>query len=505
MQIGNWDSGYQEDCVQVGVLYVRMYYFVHESMGFALPNCQKDSIVLRKEKPDMLFQWLKRIKHIFQQRAAPHQVPASRHTRVKQGLQQSSQSMQPNAVLPGQSRRRAKPRKPQTQPVSMQPLDEIQMICVDETNHNKFYNMINIGNGTFRAEWGRVGASAQSKEYPIEQWDAKMQSKLKKGYAILQKSGDSMQKKNDIHIDDPDVYSLIDFLLKTAKKQISASYQVGVGDISREQVSTAQALVDKAYITLKSGEHTQSSLNALLKELYTVIPRRMSDTRKYFLQETYEESFVTELLQNEQSLLEMLETQIKIEPETITLESLGIAIEPASKDDRKLIAKKTDFKVKSQRIFKVSNRKTEAAFLQGGDTKLLYHGTRNCNWLAVLQQGLKIRPKGVQTTGSMFGDAIYFANKARKSIGYTSLKGSYWAGGSESVGYLAVFEVNTGREWNLLKNRQHEGWMTRLTQQQVSQEGYDTVFAQGGADLRNDEYIIYDSSRCTIRYLIELG
>ena len=47
--------------------------------------------------------------------------------------------------------------------------------------------------------------------------------------------------------------------------------------------------------------------------------------------------------------------------------------------------------------------------------------------------------------------------------------------------------------------------MTRLTQQQVSQEGYDTVFAQGGADLRNDEYIIYDSSRCTIRYLIELG
>ena len=27
---------------------------------------------------------------------------------------------------------------------------------------------------------------------------------------------------------------------------------------------------------------------------------------------------------------------------------------------------------------------------------------------------------------------------------------------------------------------------------------------QGGADLRNDEYIIYDSSRCTIRYLIEI-
>jgi len=29
------------------------------------------------------------------------------------------------------------------------------------------------------------------------------------------------------------------------------------------------------------------------------------------------------------------------------------------------------------------------------------------------------------------------------------------------------------------------------------------VYAHGGADLRNDEFIIYDGKQCTIAYLIE--
>ena len=230
----------------------------------------------------------------------------------------------------------------------------------------------------------------------------------------------------------------------------------------------------------------------------------MTDTRKYFLQQTYQDAFVTELLQAEQNLLDTLASQTKTKPAKITLDTLGLEITPASQKDRDLIAKKTDFKVSTNRIFKVTNKATEQAFKKGRKTKLLYHGTRNCNWMAVLQQGLKIRPQGVQTTGSMFGDAIYFANKARKSIGYTSLRGSYWAGGSESVGYLAVFEVNTGKEWNLLSNQRHKNWMMSIDQKRVNQEGFDTVFAKGGADLLNDEYVIYDESRCTIRYLIEI-
>ena len=331
-----------------------------------------------------------------------------------------------------------------------------------------------------------------------------MQSKLEKGYVEVKKSAMPISKPSDIKITNSEVKSLVKFLLKAAKTHIESSYKVGAGEVSQGQIVTAQSLIDKAYRLLRSGNHTQSSLNDILRELYTVIPRRMSDTRKYFLQETYQEAFVTELLQAEQNLLDTLTSQTKRKPAKITLDTLGLEIEVASQADRDLIAKKTDFKVGSNRIFKVTNKETEKVFKKGRKTKLLYHGTRNCNWMAVLQQGLKIRPQGVQTTGSMFGDAIYFANKARKSIGYTSLRGSYWAGGSESVGYLAVFEVNTGKEWNLLSNQRHKNWMMSIDQKRVNQEGFDTVFAKGGADLLNDEYVIYDESRCTIRYLIEI-
>ena len=383
-------------------------------------------------------------------------------------------------------------------------MNEINMVYVDEANHNKFYNMIDLGTGFFKAHWGRVGSNGQSMEYPIALWNSKMQSKLEKGYVEVKKSAMPISKPSDIKITNPEVKSLVKFLLKSAKTHIEASYKVGAGEVSQGQIVTAQSLIDKAYRLLRSGNHTQSSLNDILRELYTVIPRRMTDTRKYFLQETYQEAFVTELLQAEQNLLDTLASQTKTKPAKITLDTLGLEITPASQKDRDLIAKKTDFKVGTNRIFKVTNKATEQAFKKGRKTKLLYHGTRNCNWMAVLQQGLKIRPQGVQMTGSMFGDAIYFANKARKSIGYTSLRGSYWAGGSESVGYLAVFEVNTGKEWNLLSNQRHKNWMMSIDQKRVNQEGFDTVFAKGGADLLNDEYVIYDESRCTIRYLIEI-
>ena len=57
-----------------------------------------------------------------------------------------------------------------------------------------------------------------------------------------------------------------------------------------------------------------------------------------------------------------------------------------------------------------------------------------------------IRPSGAIHTGSMFGDGIYFANKAQKSIGYSSLRGSYWTNGGSNKGYLALFDVHVGNQ-----------------------------------------------------------
>lgn len=384
-----------------------------------------------------------------------------------------------------------------------------KLICVTADNNNKYYYMEDLGNDTFEVKYGRIGASETTLTYPMSQWDKKYNEKLKKGYIDVSSAiKDTVQRKN-LNILDKDVKDLIEFLMKCAKQSIKNNYEISLEDVTQAQIDTVQELLDKLY---SWGENKTPAhlMNEQLRLVYTTIPRKMYDTRKYFLQPNYDTQYLVELLQEEQNRLNTLKSQVNIvKPQTtneeITLNTLGFSCEVASAADRERIKKLTDFKLNKHRVFKIINKETEAAFNPKGlKTKLLYHGSRNENFLSILQNGLKIRPKGVQTTGSMFGDGIYAANKAKKSIGYTSLRGSYWASGHSNRAYLAIFEFATGKEYEVLKNQSYSYWMGNLDEQKVQAKGCDSVFAQGGADLRNDEYIVYNSNQCTIRYLIEL-
>jgi poly [ADP-ribose] polymerase len=134
--------------------------------------------------------------------------------------------------------------------------------------------------------------------------------------------------------------------------------------------------------------------------------------------------------------------------------------------------------------------------------RLYFHGSRNENWFNILQTGLLIRPSGAVHTGSMFGDGIYFADKAQKSIGYTSLNGSYWARGGDNKAFLALFDVHLGKQKEILH---HDSSCYSLSDKVLKKDGYDSVFAKGGADLRNNEFIVYNSAQCTVSHLIEIG
>lgn len=388
----------------------------------------------------------------------------------------------------------------------------IKLICVTPNNNNKYYYMEDLHNGSFKVSYGRVGASETVLTYPISLWDKKYSEKLKKGYIDVTEKITSVKKTGELDISDPDVKDLIQFLMSEAKQSIKRDYQISAEYVTEEQIEEAQAIIDKIsnYIQIEntlSSTLDVSVINNQLRILYSVIPRRMIDTRNYFLKASNTQ-FLYELLQSEQSRLDTLKSQVNINQvssDGITLEELGFTCELASDEDKELIRKNTDFKLTNHRVFKISNKETEAVFNPNHlKTKLLYHGSRNENFLSILQTGLKIRPKGVQTTGSMFGDGIYAANKARKSIGYTSLRGSYWASGHSNRAYLAIFEFATGKEWNLLDSQSWSGWMSRIDESQVKSKGCDSVFAKGGVDLRNDEYVVYNSNQCTIRYLIEL-
>jgi poly [ADP-ribose] polymerase len=101
-----------------------------------------------------------------------------------------------------------------------------------------------------------------------------------------------------------------------------------------------------------------------------------------------------------------------------------------------------------------------------------------------------------------FGDGIYFADKAQKSIGYSSLRGSYWTKGGDDKAYLALFDVHLGNQKEILN---HTSSCYSLSDKVLKKDNYDSVFAKGGADLRNNEYIVYNAAQCTVSHLIEIG
>jgi len=385
----------------------------------------------------------------------------------------------------------------------------VRLIQVTESNNNKFYNMEELSDGSWKATWGRVGSAGSTKTYQSYEWNKKYNEKLSKGYSDVTElvSVAKAEKEYDLKVQNSDVKSFVEFLQKCAKQTIKDNYLVDVSSVTQLQLDTAQSIVDHL-VTLASHPLKINLINSKLLELYKTIPRKMSKVNNYLLNSPNFE-FFQKLLDNEQKLLDTLSTQVsnnKVEKKDVSVQDFGLDIEIASDEDRERISKETDFKLTSKhRVFKVTNHKTEKNFANKKG-KLLYHGSRNENWWSILQTGLRIRPSGVIVTGSMFGaSAIYFASKARKSLGYTSLRGSYWASGSSNKAYLALFDVYLGKQWKLIdKNTSYQSWMSSLDYKKVRDKGYDSTFAKGGADLVNDEYMIYTENQCTIRYIIEI-
>lgn len=67
--------------------------------------------------------------------------------------------------------------------------------------------------------------------------------------------------------------------------------------------------------------------------------------------------------------------------------------------------------------------------------------------MSILLKGLKIKPPNASHSGSMFGEAIYFADKLTKSLAYTS-KGDYNYHKKEDNFFMMLCEVALGNVAN---------------------------------------------------------
>jgi len=365
----------------------------------------------------------------------------------------------------------------------------------------------------------------QEQSYPISEFEKKLKEKRKKGYVDITDLVSVKTASDTGEVDEPEVkisgfskacMDLVNFLQSCAKGVVRQNYTVKVADVTQKQVDAAQEILDRLAI-LSSKPWDRKDVNATLLELYRTIPRKMSNTKLFLIQDADKPDRLPQILSNEQDLLDTMSQQVTLLTQATSSTKkeikkeliLDIEMREASLAEIEEIKKTTDLDFSNVRqIFRISNKKTEeiyTSFFQGSPSsmeKIYWHGSRAANWWSIINTGLKIRPTNAIHTGSMFGDGIYGADRASKSIGYTD--GGFWAGGNSSKRFLALFRFNVGKQWDIFANGRYSSAYSSLNNQKVKAAGYDSVFARGGADLRNNEFIVYESPRVTIKYLIEL-
>lgn len=405
-------------------------------------------------------------------------------------------------------------------------------------NSNKVYIMEELSDGRIKCEYGRVGKNMSVVYKPSHEWGKILREKTSstKGYTdvtdllvetVEDPKSNTTKAKTD-EIKDSIVKKLIDDLMAFANKSIQRNYKVTQEAVSEQQVNAAQEVIDAISALLKIGVD-KKHVNDMLLKLYTIIPRRMDNVKNYLIDDVKDSKAlenVQKFIGQEQSTLDTMAGQVKLlkqqkeaavsaekedKPDQITiLDQMGISIE-VEKDPKMLEQVKKLMGPNAnqiRKVFKVVNKKTQNLFdghfnkVANKKKEMFWHGSRNENWFNIVQTGLLIRPSGAVHTGSMFGDGIYFADKAQKSIGYSSLRGSYWTKGGDDRGYLALYDVHVGKQKEILH---HTSSCYSLSAKVLDKENFDSVFAKGGADLRNNEYIVYNSAQCTISHLVEIG
>lgn len=419
-----------------------------------------------------------------------------------------------------------------------------KLIMITEDNHNKEYIMKQINDDTFEVEYGRVGQSYKTVSYPMHDWDKKYREKTRKGYKdisdLVEKelvTGDNKGLPYD-YITNKNIRDILNRLYQYTDKYLKANYLIKAQDVSQKQIDTAyQILSDLSTLADTTDDYdytTVRSINSRLIQLYETVPRKMANVQDNLMdQGSTNEHLLREKIKRESDMLKTMadavllrdkqakKNKAKVNGKVLTeseqqvkmLEDLGLIVEEVSDKDVSFIKKQLgECSNLYKNAWKITNPATEKRFNdliateEYKDTKIAHywHGSRNQNWHNIIQTGLVTNPKGVTITGKMFGYGIYFAPKAKKSVNYTSLDGSYWANGNDKSGFMALFDVALGK---VLDVYDHYSWCSRTNKEQMWKHNKcHTLYAhEGRGFLYNDEVIAYDDAQVNIKYLVELS
>ena len=374
----------------------------------------------------------------------------------------------------------------------------IELVMVSDANNNKWYRMTDLDNSTFKVEYGRVGGSTATEVYPIHKWNSKYKEKLKKGYRdvsdlkIESKSGEYSFKGKGVN-------HFFSTFSRYTKDSVKGNYTIAVGSVTKAMLDEAQGILNHLI-----GLSDVEKFNRYLLELYTVLPRKMSNVKDYLVRD---DKGLDKLIAKEQDVLDSLSSSVVtnvVETGQVFEESFGIEMEEVDcpQSIRDLVSKTKSHGADIYKVFKVEHKVGQDKFnnwLNLQDNKsveLLFHGTRNPNVFSILKSGLLIRPtNAVSFAGANYGNGCYHSKHYQKSLGYT---------GYDTDKIFFIQSVHMGNPYT------YNGWYrdgkglstNEMNYPNLKKLGYDSVLVLPGDGLQNSEFVVYTPEQTVTSFIL---
>lgn len=419
-------------------------------------------------------------------------------------------------------------------------------------NNNKFWNATLYDDGNFKAEWGRVGESPQSRTWGggKTKFDAKCREKEKKGYVrqqVLSNVSPSatarisskeelanlavsqVETNNDLvkallrRLAQANVHAILAQTSNVRYDESKGTFSTPLGIINAQAIAEArQELNTIATLVAAQDWENRSFMNAI-NRLLMLVPQDIGRA-KPTAQRLFPNASV---VQAKNDLLDALEASLNsVLTNAGSNDSSDASVEAPKLFDLKLhliedgaemdrIRKKyrdtrhhyhSSSSLDVKRAYTVTIGPMLAAFEEKGkplgNVVEYWHGTKLHNVLSILTKGLQVVPPSTASiAGKMFGHGVYFSDQSTKSLNYATgaAPGQYggWDGGAT---YMFLADVAMGKTH--IASDDKGSWPKSGTDSTTALGGkcYSTYI---GSTLKNNEFVVYANHQVNLTRLVE--
>lgn len=276
--------------------------------------------------------------------------------------------------------------------------------------------------------------------------------------------------------------------------------------VNAEIIAAAKNYVDKMRIA-----KTVEEFNGIVLNLIAILQRPVAAGNNDGVRKltASSETDFEYIIQREESLIQAMEGSLSgtAVMSTGDFSEYGIEVYKATDKQRAEVMQKLSDELKPlvknvYRVIPAKQKNKFNAYLEKNGIRkvqMLWHGSRNENWMSIIQNSLQLHPNAV-VTGKMFGNGIYFAPSSMKSWGYTSCLGSYWAKGNSKTGYMGLYACAIGTPYDVSSWNSSTDW-----EGDMKRAGANCLYAHKGSMLKNDEIVFYSESAMLLNYIVEFA